>query len=154
MGIIKRIKKHFKRKEKLNILNTKEIVNIASFDPSKKTVLFVSRDFPTHDKDSGSNRLKEIIFIYKELGYNCIVFAPHIFEDDFYVKFYKEHDIIVCTENKKYKTIYEFLIDFKKSGLCMVQRTIGTESILPENKECPAFCKIHLRYGGHSFFTL
>lgn len=114
MGIIKRIKKHFKRKEKLKILNTQEIVNISSFDPSKKTILFASRDFPTHDKDSGSNRLKEIIFIYKELGYNCILFAPHIFEDDAYVKFYKENDIIVFTENKKYKTIYEFLNDFKK----------------------------------------
>ncbi|MEC3874518.1 glycosyltransferase [Chryseobacterium salviniae] len=114
MGIIKRIKKHFKRKEKLSILNTQEIVNIGSFDPLKKTILFASRDFPTHDRDSGSNRLKEIIFIYKELGYNCILFAPHIFEDDPYVKFYKVNNIIVFTENKKYKTIYEFLNDFKK----------------------------------------
>ncbi|AZA56057.1 glycosyltransferase [Chryseobacterium shandongense] len=113
MGIIKRIKKHFKRKEKLSILNTQEIVNISSFDPSKKTILFASRDFPTHDKDSGSNRLKEIILIYKKLGFNCILFAPHIFEDDAYVKFYKEHDILVFTENKKYRTIYDFLSDFK-----------------------------------------
>ncbi|UPQ74249.1 glycosyltransferase [Chryseobacterium nepalense] len=114
MGIIKRIKKHFKRKEKLKILNTQEIINITSFDPSKKTILFASRDIPSHDKDSGSNRLKEIILIYKKIGFNCILFSPHIFEDDPYVKFYKEHGVIVFTENNKYKTLYEFLNDFKK----------------------------------------
>lgn len=114
MGIIKKIKKHFKRKEKLKALNTQEIVNITSYDPSKKTILFASRDFPTHDKDSGSNRLKEIILIYKKIGYNCILFAPHIFEDDSYVTFYKRLDIIVFAENKKYKSIYEFLKAFKK----------------------------------------
>ncbi|WP_263602167.1 glycosyltransferase [Chryseobacterium sp. PET-29] len=114
MGIIKRIKKHFKRKEKLKILNTQEIINITSFDLSKKTILFASRDIPSHDKDSGSNRLKEIILIYKKIGFNCILFSPHIFEDDPYVKFYKEHGVIVFTENNKYKTLYEFLNDFKK----------------------------------------
>ncbi|MDR6159796.1 glycosyltransferase involved in cell wall biosynthesis [Chryseobacterium sp. SLBN-27] len=114
MGIIKKIKKHFKRKEKLKALNTQEIVNITSYDPSKKTILFASRDFPTHDKDSGSNRLKEIILIYKKIGYNCILFAPHIFEDDPYVTFYKRLDIIVFAENNKYKSIYEFLKAFKK----------------------------------------
>ena len=114
MGIIKKIKKHFERKERLKILNTQEIINITSFDPSKKTILFASRDIPSHDKDSGSNRLKEIILIYKKLGFNCILFSPHIFEDDPYVKFYKEHGVIVFTENNKYKSLYEFLNDFKK----------------------------------------
>lgn len=154
MGIIKRIKKHFKRKEKLKILNTQEIVNISSFDPSKKTILFASRDFPTHDKDSGSNRLKEIIFIYKELGYNCILFAPHIFEDDAYVKFYKENDIIVFTENKKYKTIHEFLNDFKKVDFVWFNGPLALnlfyqkiKSILPTAKFIYDMVDIHfLRY--------
>ncbi len=114
MGILKRIKKHFRKKKKLKILNTQDVINIALFDSSKKTILFVSRDFPTHDKDSGSNRLKEIILIYKESGYNCILFAPDNFEDDSYVKFYQQHSIIVFAENKKYKNIYNFLFSFKK----------------------------------------
>ncbi|WP_042721183.1 glycosyltransferase family 4 protein [Flavobacterium sp. B17] len=114
MGIIKKIKKHFRRKEKLKTLDTQEIINIKSFDPSRKTILFVSRDFPTHDKDSGSNRLKEIIFIYKDLGYNCILFAPYMFEDDTYVKFYQQKNIIVFVENNKFRNIYDFLISFKK----------------------------------------
>ncbi|ROI00960.1 glycosyltransferase [Chryseobacterium sp. G0240] len=113
MGIFKKIKKHFKRKEKLKELQTGDIVNIHLYDPSKKTILFASRDFPTHDKDSGSNRLKEIILIYKKLGYNCILFAPHMFEDDIYVKFYQKHDVIVFVENNRYKNIYDFLSSFK-----------------------------------------
>ncbi|UKB80124.1 glycosyltransferase family 4 protein [Chryseobacterium sp. MEBOG07] len=114
MGILKKIKKHFERKEKLKYLQSQDIVNINLYDASQKTILFASRDFPAHDKESGANRLKELIFIYKELGYNCILFAPHIFEDDSYVKFYQQHNVIVYTENNKYKNIYDFLSSFKK----------------------------------------
>jgi glycosyltransferase involved in cell wall biosynthesis len=154
MGIIKKIKKQFKRKEKLKALNTQEIVNITSYDPSKKTILFASRDFPTHDKDSGSNRLKEIILIYKKIGYNCILFAPHIFEDDPYVKFYKENDIIVFTENKKYKTIYEFLNNFKKADFIWFNGPLALnlfyqkiKNILPTAKFIYDMVDIHfLRY--------
>lgn len=114
MGILKKIKKHFERKEKLKYLQSKDIVNINLYDDSQKTILFASRDFPAHDKESGANRLKELIFIYKELGYNCILFAPHIFEDDSYVKFYQHHQVMVYVENNKYKNIYDFLSAFKK----------------------------------------
>lgn len=114
MGILKKIKKHFERKEKLKYLQSKDIVNINLYDDSQKTILFASRDFPAHDKESGANRLKELILIYKELGYNCILFAPHIFEDDSYVQFYQQHDVIVYVENNKYKNIYDFLSSLKK----------------------------------------
>ncbi|ROH89824.1 glycosyltransferase [Chryseobacterium cucumeris] len=114
MGILKKIKKHFERKEKLKNLHSKDIININLYDASQKTILFASRDFPAHDKESGANRLKELIFIYKELGYNCILFAPHMFEDDSYVKFYQQHNVIVYIENNKYRNIYDFLSSFKK----------------------------------------
>lgn len=114
MGILKKIKKHFERKEKLKNLQSKDIVNINLYDASQKTILFASRDFPAHDKESGANRLKELIFIYKELGYNCILFAPHMFEDDSYVKFYQQHNVIVYIENNNYRNIYDFLSSFKK----------------------------------------
>lgn len=114
MGILKKIKKHFERKEKLKNLQSKDIVNIHLYDASQKTILFASRDFPAHDKESGANRLKELIFIYKELGYNCILFAPHMFEDDSYVKFYQQHNVIVYIENTRYRNIYDFLSSFKK----------------------------------------
>ena len=114
MGILKKIKKHFERKEKLKYLQSKDIVNINLYDASQKTILFASRDFPAHDKESGANRLKELILIYKELGYNCIIFAPHMFEDDSYVKFYQQRNVIVYIENTKYRNIYDFLSSFKK----------------------------------------
>ncbi|REC47075.1 glycosyltransferase family 4 protein [Chryseobacterium pennipullorum] len=114
MGILKKIKKHFKRKEKLSALQTQDIINIHLYDASEKTILFASRDFPTHDKDSGSNRLKEIILIYKKMGYNCILFAPHMFEDDPYVQFYQQQNVIVFVENNTYKNIYAFISSFKK----------------------------------------
>jgi len=114
MGLLKKIKKHFERKEKLKYLQSKDIVNINLYDDSQKTILFASRDFPAHDKESGANRLKELILIYKELGYNCILFAPHIFEDDSYVKFYQQHHVMVYVENNKYKNIFDFLSAFKK----------------------------------------
>lgn len=113
MGILKKIKKHFEKNERLKHLQTQDIINIHLYDASQKTILFTSRDFPAHDKESGANRLKELILIYKKLGYNCILFAPHIFEDNSYVKFYQQHNVIVFVENSRYKNIYDFLSLFK-----------------------------------------
>lgn len=113
MGILKKIKKHFEKNERLKHLQTQDIINIHLYDASQKTILFTSRDFPAHDKESGANRLKELILIYKKLGYNCILFAPHIFEDNSYVKFYQQHNVIVFVENSRYKNIYDFLSSFK-----------------------------------------
>lgn len=154
MGILKKIKKHFKRKKKLKDLKTRDIVNIHLYDPTKKTILFASRDFPTHDKDSGSNRLKEIILIYKELGYNCILFAPNVFEDDSYVKFYQQHNVIVFVENNKYKNIYDFLESFKNIDYVWFNGPLALnlfykkmKNILPRTKFIYDMVDIHfLRY--------
>lgn len=154
MGILKKIKKYFTRKEKLKALNTNDIVNIELFDPSKKTILFASRDFPTHDKDSGSNRLKEIILIYKQLGYNCILFAPNMFEDDSYVKFYKQYQVIVFVENTKYNNIYNFISAFKNIDYVWFNGPLALnlfykkmKNILPNTKFMYDMVDIHfLRY--------
>lgn len=154
MGILKKIKKHFKRKEKLKVLQTRDVVNMELWDPSQKTIVFVSRDFPTHDKDSGSNRLKEIILIYKQMGYNCILFAPHVFEDDSYVKFYQNHGIIVFAENNKYKSIYAFLPTLKSVDYIWFNGPLALnlfykklKNILPDTKFMYDMVDIHfLRY--------
>lgn len=154
MGILKDIKKHFKRKKKLKILQTQDIINIHLYDESKKTILFTSRDFPTHDKDSGSNRLKEIILIYKELGYNCILFAPHMFEDSTYVQFYQQKDVIVFVENNKYKSIYAFLSSSKNIDYVWFNGPLALnlfykkmKNILPHTKFMYDMVDIHfLRY--------
>ncbi|MGL6126944.1 glycosyltransferase [Chryseobacterium artocarpi] len=154
MGILKDIKKHFRRKKRLKELQTQDIINIHLYDASKKTILFTSRDFPTHDKDSGSNRLKEIILIYKELGYNCILFAPHMFEDNAYVQFYQQLGVIVFVENNKYKNIYEFLSSFKNIDYVWFNGPLALnlfykkmKSILPRTKFMYDMVDIHfLRY--------
>lgn len=154
MGIVKKIKKHFKRKEKLKILQTQDVVNIELWDPSRKTIVFVSRDFPTHDQDSGSNRLKEIILLYKQMGYNCILFAPHVFEDNSYVKFYQGLDVIVFVENNKYKTIDEFLPTLKSVDYIWFNGPFALnlfykklKNILPQTKFIYDMVDIHfLRY--------
>lgn len=154
MGILKDIKKHFRRKKRLKELQTQDIINIHLYDASKKTILFTSRDFPTHDKDSGSNRLKEIILIYKELGYNCILFAPHMFEDNTYVQFYQQLGVIVFVENNKYKNIYEFLSSFKNIDYVWFNGPLALnlfykkmKSILPRTKFMYDMVDIHfLRY--------
>lgn len=154
MGILKKIKKHFKRKEKLKDLKTRDIVNIHLYDPTAKTILFASRDFPTHDKDSGSNRLKEIILIYKELGYNCILFASNVFEDDSYVKFYQQHKVIVFVENNRYKNIYDFLKYLKNVDYVWFNGPLALnlfykkmKNILPSTKFIYDMVDIHfLRY--------
>ncbi|SIS86296.1 Glycosyltransferase involved in cell wall bisynthesis [Chryseobacterium ureilyticum] len=154
MGILKDIKKHFRRKKRLKELQTQDIINIHLYDASKKTILFTSRDFPTHDKDSGSNRLKEIILIYKELGYNCILFAPHMFEDNTYVHFYQQLGVIVFVENNKYKNIYEFLSSFKNVDYVWFNGPLALnlfykkmKNILPRTKFMYDMVDIHfLRY--------
>lgn len=154
MGILKDIKKHFRRKKRLKELQTQDIINIHLYDASKKTILFTSRDFPTHDKDSGSNRLKEIILIYKELGYNCILFAPHMFEDNTYVQFYQQLGVIVFVENNKYKNIYEFLSSFKNIDYVWFNGPLALnlfykkmKKILPRTKFMYDMVDIHfLRY--------
>ncbi|MCA6069287.1 glycosyltransferase family 4 protein [Chryseobacterium sp. RG1] len=150
MGLKKKIKQYFERKKKLKILETKDIVNIDLYDSSKKTILFASKVLPTHDKDSGSNRLKEIIIIYKNLGYNCIIFSQNIFEDDNYVKFYKENGIIIFVENNKYKSIYDFLRGFNNINYVWFNGPTSLDvfykkmkNILPESKFIYDMVDIH-----------
>jgi hypothetical protein len=45
MGILKKIKKHFERKEKLKDLQTQDIVNIHLYDAAKKTILLLQEIF-------------------------------------------------------------------------------------------------------------
>ncbi|MCG2792341.1 MAG: glycosyltransferase family 4 protein [Weeksellaceae bacterium] len=116
MGLSKKIKKYFVRQDKLRLLKTCTVLNVDLYNPSKKTILFASQEFPKHDKDSGSNRLKEIILIYKKLDYNCILYAPDAFEDDVYVHFYRNLGVIIFVENLKFRSILDILplvkIDF------------------------------------------
>ena len=64
---------------------------------------------PTHDKDSGSNRLLEIILAFKKLKYNCIICVENVFENDKYVQFYKQLGVIVYVESFQFDSYKSFL---------------------------------------------
>lgn len=114
MGIKRKLKYYFSKREKLKVLKTSDIINIEEYSVNNKTIVFISKVFPTHDKDSGSNRIKEIILQYKKLGFNCIICVEKIFEDNLYVQFYKKHNCIVFVESFKHKSIYDFLKNIPK----------------------------------------
>ncbi|GAA4776410.1 MULTISPECIES: glycosyltransferase [Flavobacterium] len=113
MGVVKKIKKYFHKKEKLKQLKTENIPNLNFFDSDKRTIVFVSGALPTHDKDSGSNRLLEIILAFKNQNYNCILSVENVFENDKYVQFYKNLGIIVYVESNKFKNLTTFLGSIK-----------------------------------------
>ena len=109
MGFIKKIKNYFKKKKQIKVLNTQIIPNFESFNAANKTIVFISGAMPTHDKDSGSNRLLEIILAFKKLNYNCIICVENVFENDKYVQFYKQLGVIVYVESFQFDSCKSFL---------------------------------------------
>ncbi|MEZ4853429.1 hypothetical protein [Flavobacterium sp.] len=59
---------------------------------NKKSILFVSNILPLFDKDSGSNRLKEIIEAFIENNFNCYFLVDSIFEQEKYYAFLFQKD--------------------------------------------------------------
>ena len=109
MGFIKKINKYFKKKKEIKVSNTQIIPNFETFNAANKTIVFISGALPTHDKDSGSNRLLEIILAFKKLNYNCIICVENVFENDKYVQFYKQLGVIVYVESFQFNTYKSFL---------------------------------------------
>lgn len=109
MGFIKDIKNYFKKKKQIKVLNTQSIPNFDAINNAKKTIVFISGAMPTHDKDSGSNRLLEIILAFKKLNYNCIICVENVFENDKYVQFYKQLGVIVYVESFQFDSYKSFL---------------------------------------------
>lgn len=109
MGFVKKIKNYFKKKKQIKVLNTQIIPNFESFNAANKTIVFISGAMPTHDKDSGSNRLLEIILAFKKLNYNCIICVENVFENDKYVQFYKQLGVIVYVESFQFDSCKSFL---------------------------------------------
>jgi hypothetical protein len=113
MGFIKKIKNYFKKKKQLKVLNTQSIPNFETINNDNKTIVFISGAMPTHDKDSGSNRLLEIILAFKKLNYNCIICVENVFENDKYVQFYKQLGVIVYVESFQFDSYKSFLKSLK-----------------------------------------
>ncbi|MCO6163193.1 glycosyltransferase [Flavobacterium sp. NRK F7] len=85
------------------------LINGERYDASKKTIVFISNAIPTYDKDSGSNRLKEIILAYVQLGYNCFLTFTSSENDNNYIEFFKNEEVILFSELKNKQTTLSFL---------------------------------------------
>lgn len=109
MKIIKSIKRYLKKKQISKQQYITYLPKLDQFDFNQKTIVFINSTLPKHDQDSGSNRFKEILISYKELGFNCIICVENIFEIDKYVNFYNELGIIVFLETHLYKNYIDFL---------------------------------------------
>lgn len=154
MGIFKKIKLNLKRKSIVNRQTNQTIPNFNSYDIEKKTIVFVNGSMPTHDKDSGSNRLKEIILAFQEENYNCIICTENAYRDDSYIQFYVDLGIIVYVETNTFKSYFEFLkcipkVDYiwyySPSTLKINLKKIS--KILPNSKSIFDMVDIHfLRY--------
>lgn len=154
MGIFKDIKGYFQKKTIIKKQLDHSIPNYTEYNNSNKTIVFLSRTLPTPDKDSGSNRLKEIILSFKNQGYNCIICAKNTYRTDPYVTFFSELEIIVYVENNQYKNYHAFLKTIPKVDYIwyngpneLKDNLISVSKILPDSKSIFDMVDIHfLRY--------
>lgn len=101
MIVFKIFKQLFIKKEDIHI---DDLVNINAYDTNKKTIIFITGVIPTFDKDSGSNRLKEIILAYKKLNYNCIICYEVEDYSNKYYSYFKDEGIMLF-QFKEYQIV-------------------------------------------------
>jgi len=154
MGIFKDFKTHLIRKDLIKKQLDHSIPNYNEYNTSNKTIVFLSRTMPTPDKDSGSNRLKEIIVSFKEQGYNCIICTKNAYRTNSYINYFSDLGIIVYVETNQYKNYYAFLktipnVDYIwYNGPNTLRDDLKkTSKILPNSKSIFDMVDIHfLRY--------
>jgi glycosyltransferase involved in cell wall biosynthesis len=154
MGILKKIIFFFKKKQLLKNQTDHSIPNLERYNLSNKTIVFVNGGIPTHDQDSGSNRIKEIILTFKEEGYNCIICTKNAYRTNPYIQFYSELGIIIYVETNQYKNYYEFLKSIPKvdyvwyySPNTLKENLKNISKILPKSTSIFDMVDIHfLRY--------
>ncbi|WP_348798188.1 glycosyltransferase [Flavobacterium adhaerens] len=109
MNLLKKIRVYFKKKDVIKRQLDQSIPNFHLYNSELKTIVFIHTDIPKPDKDSGSNRLKEIILAFKEQNYNCIVCVENTFRKNKYAKYFSDLGIIVFVETNQYPNYLSFL---------------------------------------------
>lgn len=74
-----------------------------------KSVVIFAGIIPEFDKDSGSNRLKEIIDAFTNLDYHVTLIVKYTYPDNIYIEYYQKKGINVFYEHKKYSSIEKYL---------------------------------------------
>jgi hypothetical protein len=154
MGFLKDIKYYFEKKDIIKNQFDHSIPNYNKYNPFNKTIVFLNASIPTPDKDSGSNRLKEIIISFKEQGYNCIICTKNAYRTDRYINYFSELGIIIYVETNQYKNYFDFMKSIPKvdyvwyySPDTLNDNLKKISKILPDSKSIFDMVDIHfLRY--------
>lgn len=80
---------------------------------NNKSIVFFNGIIPEYDKDSGSNRLKEIITSYAELDYHVTLICQYVYKDNKYIPFYQRLGVNVFYEHKETNGFEKYLINQK-----------------------------------------
>jgi GT2 family glycosyltransferase len=76
---------------------------------NNKSVVIFCGMIPEHDKDSGANRLKEIITAFTELDFYVTLICKNTFIDNKYIELYQRLGVNVFYEHTKFKSIEQYL---------------------------------------------
>ena len=76
---------------------------------NNKSVVIFAGIIPEFDKDSGSNRLKEIIEAFTQLNFHVTLIVKYTYPDNAYIEYYQKKGVNVFYEHKKYTSIENYL---------------------------------------------
>ena len=83
---------------------------------NNKSIVFFHDSVPEFDKDSGSNRLKEIMKIFVEKGFHVSFISKEVFNENEYIAFYQKLGINVFYEFLPNKDFSYFIKKFCKNS--------------------------------------
>jgi GT2 family glycosyltransferase len=83
---------------------------------NNKSIVFFHDSVPEFDKDSGSNRLKEIMKIFVEKGFHVSFISKEVFNENQYIAFYQKLGINVFYEFLPNKDFSYFIKKFCKNS--------------------------------------
>lgn len=107
--------KKFKTKwdKQLQEIKATSIENRIQEKYNNKSIVFFNGIIPEFDKDSGSNRLKEIITSYIELNYHVSLICQFVYKDNNYITSYQKMGVNVFYEHKMFSGFKKYLTDQK-----------------------------------------
>lgn len=80
---------------------------------SNKSIVFFNAMVPEFDRDSGSNRLKEIIQSYIDLKYHVTLICPFVYKDNYYTPVFQKMGVNVFYEHKMFAGFKKYLTNQK-----------------------------------------
>lgn len=78
-----------------------------------RSVVFFSDKLPEYDKDSGSNRLKEIVMAFLDLGFHVTLAIKYTYSNNPYIEHYQRLGVNVFYEHKRHTGYKKYLAEQK-----------------------------------------